>query len=263
VRLVARKPGWYDDPEGLPGVYRWWDGQRWTVDITTDPKTARAGADPNTLAIAEPSAPAPANPTGPTPTRPTEPVVVDPIELPDSAARTPDASRAAKTTSRAAYRGPVVLAVIIAVTVVATIVSVVATIVSTLVDTVPDADDIGSSGVDVPEFDLDDIGRGPGADGRYDGGGITYDAIRGRWTRTLLVPHVPMDDLDGEETVVAESARGSAQYAYVWLGSVESALVDDDLDATATSFADHRRPGRRRAADPALRVRRAGHADHG
>ena len=38
---MARKPGWYEDPEGLPGTYRWWDGASWTVDITTDPKRAR------------------------------------------------------------------------------------------------------------------------------------------------------------------------------------------------------------------------------
>ena len=65
-----------------------------------------------------------------------------------------------------------------------------------------------------------------------------YDAIRGRWTRSLMVGGVPMNDLDGEETVVAESARGNAQYAYVWLGSVDPSLVADDLETTAAAFAD-------------------------
>jgi len=233
VPLVARKPGWYDDPEGLPGVYRWWDGQRWTVDITTDPETARAGDDPSTLAFVESSASASTDPTGTMPVPSAEPVVADRIEPSGSVPRTSDAPTA-KTSSGSTYGGPVALTVVI----VLTVAGITASIASSIVDSVPDSDDAGSSGVGVPDFDLDDIPRGAGADGRYDGGGLTYDAIRGRWTRSLMIGGVPMNDLDGEETVVAESARGGAQYAYVWLGSVESALVDDDLETTAGSFAD-------------------------
>jgi hypothetical protein len=57
---VARKPGWYHDPDGLPGVHRWWDGQTWTVDVTTDPKTAQppdfpSATQPVTVPPDEPS----------------------------------------------------------------------------------------------------------------------------------------------------------------------------------------------------------------
>lgn len=31
------KPGWYPDPGGQAGMYRWWDGQSWTPQLTTNP----------------------------------------------------------------------------------------------------------------------------------------------------------------------------------------------------------------------------------
>jgi Protein of unknown function (DUF2510) len=32
---VAPKPGWYPDPAGATGLYRWWDGGQW-ADVTSD-----------------------------------------------------------------------------------------------------------------------------------------------------------------------------------------------------------------------------------
>lgn len=31
------KPGWYPDPGGQAGMYRWWDGQTWTPHLTGNP----------------------------------------------------------------------------------------------------------------------------------------------------------------------------------------------------------------------------------
>jgi Protein of unknown function (DUF2510) len=35
VVTAAPKPGWYPDPAGAPGLYRWWDGSDW-ADVTSD-----------------------------------------------------------------------------------------------------------------------------------------------------------------------------------------------------------------------------------
>ena len=35
-------PGWYPDPSGAPGRYRYWDGSAWSSDTTTDPEHAPA-----------------------------------------------------------------------------------------------------------------------------------------------------------------------------------------------------------------------------
>ena len=32
---VAPRPGWYPDPAGAPGLYRWWDGSSW-AEVTSD-----------------------------------------------------------------------------------------------------------------------------------------------------------------------------------------------------------------------------------
>ena len=32
---VAPRPGWYPDPAGATGLYRWWDGSRW-AEVTSD-----------------------------------------------------------------------------------------------------------------------------------------------------------------------------------------------------------------------------------
>jgi hypothetical protein len=50
---VAPRPGWYPDPAGATGLYRWWDGSHW-AEVTSDsaqappplPITTEAGADP-------------------------------------------------------------------------------------------------------------------------------------------------------------------------------------------------------------------------
>ncbi|HEX2855918.1 MAG TPA: DUF2510 domain-containing protein [Propionibacteriaceae bacterium] len=33
-------PGWYPDPGGAPGRYRYWDGSRWSAETTSDPQHA-------------------------------------------------------------------------------------------------------------------------------------------------------------------------------------------------------------------------------
>ncbi len=33
-------PGWYPDPAGDPGRFRWWDGARWSTQTTADPSSA-------------------------------------------------------------------------------------------------------------------------------------------------------------------------------------------------------------------------------
>lgn len=35
--------GWYPDPDGTPGRYRFWDGQSWSGPTTDDPRTAPPG----------------------------------------------------------------------------------------------------------------------------------------------------------------------------------------------------------------------------
>ena len=40
-------PGWYPDPAGVPGRFRYWDGSQWSTVTTDDPRQlppARAGA---------------------------------------------------------------------------------------------------------------------------------------------------------------------------------------------------------------------------
>lgn len=41
--------GWYPDPSGAPGRYRYWDGTRWSAETTDDPGSPPpfAGADPS------------------------------------------------------------------------------------------------------------------------------------------------------------------------------------------------------------------------
>ena len=36
--MTVPRPGWYPDPAGAPGRYRWWDGARWTQAIGESPK---------------------------------------------------------------------------------------------------------------------------------------------------------------------------------------------------------------------------------
>jgi Protein of unknown function (DUF2510) len=36
---VAPRPGWYPDPAGATGLYRWWDGDQW-ADVTSDSANA-------------------------------------------------------------------------------------------------------------------------------------------------------------------------------------------------------------------------------
>ncbi len=36
--MTVPRPGWYPDPAGVPGRYRWWDGAQWTQAIGESPK---------------------------------------------------------------------------------------------------------------------------------------------------------------------------------------------------------------------------------
>jgi hypothetical protein len=49
--MQPTQPGWYWDPKGMPGLFRWWDGEEWTDHISTirnappvPPATAPPGA---------------------------------------------------------------------------------------------------------------------------------------------------------------------------------------------------------------------------
>ena len=33
--MQPTQPGWYWDPKGMPGLFRWWDGEEWTDHIST------------------------------------------------------------------------------------------------------------------------------------------------------------------------------------------------------------------------------------
>lgn len=39
-------PGWYPDPAGTPGNFRYWDGQQWSSETTTNPAAAPAPGQP-------------------------------------------------------------------------------------------------------------------------------------------------------------------------------------------------------------------------
>lgn len=36
--MTAPRPGWYPDPAGAAELYRWWDGQQWTLAISESPQ---------------------------------------------------------------------------------------------------------------------------------------------------------------------------------------------------------------------------------
>ena len=49
--MQPTQPGWYWDPKGIPGQFRWWDGERWTDHISTirnvGPPTEMSGPEPS------------------------------------------------------------------------------------------------------------------------------------------------------------------------------------------------------------------------
>src|SRR4029453_7153843 len=57
--------GWYPDPAGVPGRYRYWDGAKWSSFTTDDPR--RPGAAKSPASSSSPSEPGKA---GPPPSRP-------------------------------------------------------------------------------------------------------------------------------------------------------------------------------------------------
>lgn len=42
---MAAQPGWFPDPGGQPGMYRYWDGSAWTDRLSDDPASAPAVPD--------------------------------------------------------------------------------------------------------------------------------------------------------------------------------------------------------------------------
>ena len=40
------KAGWYPDPGGQQGMFRWWDGMQWTPQLTANPYAGPPQADP-------------------------------------------------------------------------------------------------------------------------------------------------------------------------------------------------------------------------
>ena len=53
---VAPRPGWYPDPAGATGLYRWWDGGSW-AEVTSDSAQAPPPLPVESEAVAEGSAP--------------------------------------------------------------------------------------------------------------------------------------------------------------------------------------------------------------
>jgi hypothetical protein len=53
---VAPRPGWYPDPAGTTGLYRWWDGSSW-AEVTSDSAQAPPPLPVESEAVAEGSAP--------------------------------------------------------------------------------------------------------------------------------------------------------------------------------------------------------------
>ena len=63
----APQPGWYPDPEGVPGLVRWWDGRTWS-DVATP-------AGPGVAVRSSPVLAPPPRPAAPAPWREEEPGV--------------------------------------------------------------------------------------------------------------------------------------------------------------------------------------------
>ena len=49
--MAESRPGWYPDPAGVPGRFRYWDGSRWTTVITSDPRQPTP-TEPGTPSVA-------------------------------------------------------------------------------------------------------------------------------------------------------------------------------------------------------------------
>lgn len=52
--MTAPKPGWYPDPAGTAEMYRWWDGQDWTLAISETPHAAPPAEPPPVAAAPAP-----------------------------------------------------------------------------------------------------------------------------------------------------------------------------------------------------------------
>lgn len=54
---MSAAPGWYPDPGGQPGTFRYWDGRVWSPATTTSPYAAPPAPAPPPPALARPSIP--------------------------------------------------------------------------------------------------------------------------------------------------------------------------------------------------------------
>lgn len=53
--MTQTPPGWYTDPSGLPGAFRWWDGRQWTQALTNDPANTPPPGTPEAPAAPPPT----------------------------------------------------------------------------------------------------------------------------------------------------------------------------------------------------------------
>jgi hypothetical protein len=74
--MALAPAGWYPDPSGIPGAFRWWDGATWTTAISASPSAPA----PLRAAPAGPSAPSAGQPGAgqPTADQPTQPIAQQP-----------------------------------------------------------------------------------------------------------------------------------------------------------------------------------------
>ena len=49
--MQPTQPGWYWDPQGMPNLFRWWDGERWTDHVSPIRNVGPPTDPPNSLRL--------------------------------------------------------------------------------------------------------------------------------------------------------------------------------------------------------------------